>query len=181
MQRLDVPIIIISSHVKQRGSNQRPWCWMKPRLLLLAKGKTVVHPYPMVSPYCLSWYATSKPYTDLTLSLSTPSSQPPSAEVDGDDDDDSKKGAAIGRLLQTFASIRSRFGEEFLNVLLAVHGLQQFKLLLSGSLGNQPRAECIHMLVGGCDGGSIEALCSMGCAPLIMEVVLDKDDQTFTG
>jgi hypothetical protein len=57
------------------------------------------------------------------------------AEV-GLDEEEQKADAAVARLLQTFVNIRDKFGPDFVNVICAVNGLQQFKVaaMHAGSL-----------------------------------------------
>lgn len=105
------------------------------------------------------------------------------------------------KLIDSFATIRAKFGHNFVTVLGQVKALQQFKVrctryqpahvcvtltlwalhccqvLLSGSSGEASRAQCLTMLVGGFDSSnkSAQAVADLGILPVLLELGLGND------
>lgn len=68
------------------------------------------------------------PETHASFYFSVKSGEKEEEEEEGLDEEEQKADAAVARLLQTFVNIRDKFGPEFVNVICAVNGLQQFKV-----------------------------------------------------
>lgn len=49
-------------------------------------------------------------------------------------------------------------------------------MLLSGALGPAARCQCVSLLIGGCEAGSAEALCSADVPALLMDIIMAPDD-----